>query len=1018
MVEKKILLGIFRKSGEGELQMKRKKVLAILLSVALAAMPATADAAEESIAQEKLKELPEITEEIGTDVKELIDISVENTNEATGAFRIIFTPEKGTEYPFTKFVGKIWYQSEEKEHEVEKKEAAPVYDATGQNIENYVIDVEPQEEGTLHYFIQPSVFVGEEEVELELQEKIVVRENEKEEIPSVLEEADSQNVAVEMAIDLDESEKKAQITVSGIEEGTSKVQFPVWSEKNGQDDIVWYDGVQQKDGSWTAEVSVKNHKSVGNYTVHAYGTKDGKQQFLRESSFSVSAPTMGNMSAGELSDDKFRVELQGISAVSGVEKVEVPVWSQKDQSDINWYEAKKSSKGTYYVDVALKNHQYNEGTYTIHAYVTDGNGIQSFVGNIEKSISKTAGNFSAEEKGDSWKLTLSNASVPGGIKSIKYAVWSEKNGQDDIVWYDAEKKGSSYTVEVKLKNHKSLGTYNVHVYAENKSGKLIMLQANTFSVQAPSVGKTEITTKDVNKGTFDVTVTGITNESAVKEIKVPVWCAADQSDIVWYTASRQNNGSYVAKVNIQNHKYHTGTYNAHVYLQDITGDMNFTGSTTCEITLQAGELNVKDTDGTQQRYQVSLKNAEVPGGAKEILFAVWSEQGGQDDIAWYTAKNGTANIEIRNHKTAGKYNVHAYAVAPNGDRIFLQETTFTVDSMPSASSVTVSGVDGTKGTFKVTVSGISALSGVEKVEIPVWCSPDQSDIKWYTASKNSDGSYSADIHVKNHKNHFGTYQIHTYITMKNGIRGMAGKTTASIQAENYVATEQIDASTMKITVYNPNNGKVESMTFPTWSIANGQDDIVWYPGTKNSDGSWSVKVSADKHQDGGEFITHVYAEYQGSRKMVGSASYNLVSGAAARINKHINNIYNQVGRDLNACYWWCVNNLSYQILPIHVTPPAGYTRDQWYSILAFEQHRGNCYVYAAAFYQLAKGLGYDAQYIEGQVGMAAGGYGPHGWVIIRQNGASYICDPEAQDEIGGYNFYMQPVGNTVLQYKW
>lgn len=86
--------------------------------------------------------------------------------------------------------------------------------------------------------------------------------------------------------------------------------------------------------------------------------------------------------------------------------------------------------------------------------------------------------------------------------------------------------------------------------------------------------------------------------------------------------------------------------------------------------------------------------------------------------------------------------------------------------------------------------------------------------------------------------------------------------------------------------------------------------------------------------------------------------------------------------------------------------------------MAFEQHRGNCFVYAAAFYQLAKGLGYDAQYVEGQVGMAAGGYGPHGWVIIRMNGASYICDPEAQDEIGRYNFYMQPVGNTVLQYKW
>ena len=63
---------------------------------------------------------------------------------------------------------------------------------------------------------------------------------------------------------------------------------------------------------------------------------------------------------------------------------------------------------------------------TSSLYVTDENGIQSFVGGIEKSVSKTAGNYSAEEKGDSWKMTLSDASVPGGIKSIKYAVWSEK----------------------------------------------------------------------------------------------------------------------------------------------------------------------------------------------------------------------------------------------------------------------------------------------------------------------------------------------------------------------------------------------------------------------------------------------------------------------------------------------------------------------------------------------------------------------------------------------------------------
>lgn len=725
------------------------------------------------------------------------------------------------------------------------------------------------------------------------------------------------------------------------------------------------------------------------------------------------------MSAGEISsNESFRVELQGVSAVSGVQKVMVPVWSQKDQSDLVWYEAKKAASGTYYADVKLKNHQYNEGTYSIHAYVTDENGIQSFVGGIEKSVSKTAGNYSAEEKGDSWKMTLSDASVPGGIKSIKYAVWSEKNGQDDIVWYESEKKGGSYTAEVKLKNHKSLGTYIVHVYAENKAGKMIILQANTFSVQSPKAGNVEITSKDINKGTFTVKVSGITNSSAVREVLVPVWCAADQSDIKWYTASRQSDGSYEAEVNIKNHKYHAGTYTAHIYFKDITGDMNFEGSTSCEMLFKAGDLSVKDTDGTQKRYQASIKNAEIPGGAKEICFAVWSETGGQDDIVWYTAKNGTANIEIKNHKTAGKYNVHAYAVAPNGDMIFLKGTTFNVDAMPGASSVQASNIDGEKGTFNVKISDILAPAGVSKVEVPVWCAGDQSDIKWYTANKNSDGTYSVDVEVKNHKNHFGTYQVHAYVTMENGIRGFVGATTASISAKNYIAVETIDASTVKVTVYNPNSGNVESVEFPTWSETGGQDDIVWYQGTRNRDGSWSATISADKHQDGGKFITHVYANYQGQKIGIGAVSYNLVSGAAARVNKHVNNIYNQVGRDLNACYWWCVNNLSYQTLPIHVTPPAGYTRDQWYSIMAFEQHRGNCFVYAAAFYQLAKGLGYDAQYVEGQVGMAAGGYGPHGWVIIRMNGASYICDPEAQDEIGRYNFYMQPVGNTVLQYKW
>lgn len=138
-----------------------------------------------------------------------------------------------------------------------------------------------------------------------------------------------------------------------------------------------------------------------------------------------------------------------------------------------------------------------------------------------------------------------------------------------------------------------------------------------------------------------------------------------------------------------------------------------------------------------------------------------------------------------------------------------------------------------------------------------------------------------------------------------------------------------------------------------------------------------------------------------------------MSAVDQRIYNYCQSVYNSVGRDLRSCYNWVVNNMRYQSLGVP-SLPSGYTsRSQWYAIKAFSEHRGNCYCYAAAFYYLAKNLGYNAEYVEGRVTAAGGGYTPHGWVVI--NGA-YICDPEAQDEIGRYNFYMQPIGSPVLSY--
>ena len=62
--------------------------------------------------------------------------------------------------------------------------------------------------------------------------------------------------------------------------------------------------------------------------------------------------------------------------------------------------------------------------------------------------------------------------------------------------------------------------------------------------------------------------------------------------------------------------------------------------------------------------------------------------------------------------------------------------------------------------------------------------------------------------------------------------------------------------------------------------------------------------------------------------------------------------------------------------------------------------KGNCYNYAATFWALARGLGYDARVYSGLISDA-----PHGWVEITIDDVDYLFDPElemAARERGNY----------------
>ena len=87
----------------------------------------------------------------------------------------------------------------------------------------------------------------------------------------------------------------------------------------------------------------------------------------------------------------------------------------------------------------------------------------------------------------------------------------------------------------------------------------------------------------------------------------------------------------------------------------------------------------------------------------------------------------------------------------------------------------------------------------------------------------------------------------------------------------------------------------------------------------------------------------------------------------------------------------------------------------------FESGKGNCYGFAAAFWALARGLGYEARAISGVV---LSDEQPHSWCFIEFDGMDYIFDPQWQfdytrREIYEYDMFYLPSNDIYFWgYQW
>ena len=387
--------------------------------------------------------------------------------------------------------------------------------------------------------------------------------------------------------------------VSGGGKTVQEVRVPIWSDKNGQDDLTWYHADKQSDGSYKVHVDKASHKGdAGTYSVHLYYMLDGKRTYITETTATVpESQVAGKLTITNQTSNGFDVVVTNVSGGGKeVKEVRVPIWSDKnDQDDLTWYHADKQSDGSYKVHVDTASHKSDAGTYSVHLYyMLDGK--RTYITETTATVpeSQVTGKLTiTNQTSNGFDVVVTNVSGGGKeVKEVRVPIWSDKNDQDDLTWYHADKQSDgSYKVHVDTASHKSdAGTYSVHLYYM-LDGKRTYITETTATVPESQVtGKLTISNQTSNG--FDVVVTNVSGGGKeVKEVRVPIWSDKNgQDDLTWYHADKQSDGSYKVHVDTASHKGDVGTYSVHLYYM-LDGKRTYITETTATVP-QSNESHV------------------------------------------------------------------------------------------------------------------------------------------------------------------------------------------------------------------------------------------------------------------------------------------------------------------------------------------------------------------------------------------------------------------------------------------
>ena len=519
-----------------------------------------------------------------------------------------------------------------------------------------------------------------------------------------------------------------------------------------------------------------------------------------------------------------------------------------------------------------------------------------FTANYKQTSDPTQGNLSGkisvinnDTMTGRFDVLISDVKAPNGVASVSVPIWSDVNGQDDLVWYVAAKQNDgTYKVSVKASDHKnSTGKYNIHLYYNQLNGKQIGVTTSSTEVsigKRPNVPVSADLSIDVDKsaGTFTITAKNLKGFENYKEIKIPFWShAKGMDDIKWYTPVRQSDGSYKVVAKAIDHENVDGRYEAQIFYYDAQGQRKFVQKSFAEYS--TGKPNVPvsadlsiDVDKSAGTFTITAKNLKGFENYKEIKIPFWSHAKGMDDIKWYTPVrqlDGSYKVVAKasDHENVdGRYEAQIFYYDAQGQRKFVQKAFAEYKKeQPLSGTLSIENNNKDTGTFDVIIKDVYSPKGVRIVQVPIWSAKDgQDDIRWYEAARQANGDYKVSIKASDHKNSTGLYYVHLYYIQNDGSRvGVLASSTevefrnANTKTRAFIKNVNVEAGTYMVEVDQAPQGRhIKNVRVAAWS-QDHQENLYWYS-TAPTGTQTDVQVSAVNHKNlAGNYTTHVYVDY-------------------------------------------------------------------------------------------------------------------------------------------------------------